>query len=143
MTREFDTPQARLRRARYSTAALQFVTEPGSRVATTRSGDRCGLVAHRGVLHPSEWIDRDAVLALVERHLGFTTAQVRSVYRQGRLSDEQHRLRHRIDARLLSLAEAGGNMALLASVLGFHGGTNRSSKVIANALHRARQRRDS
>jgi hypothetical protein len=139
VTTEFESPQSRLRRARSTPEAIQFVTDGGWSAVSPRSGDRGGLVAHRGVLHPSEWIDREAVLAVVERHLGFSKTQAHSVYRGGPMSDAQHRLRRRIDARLLAVAEAGGNMVLLASVLGFYVGTNRSCKVMATALKRARE----
>lgn len=71
------------------------------RVVSGRNGggiDRCGLTAHRSVLHPDEYADGTLVLGVVERELGFSTAELRSVYRQGRLSAAQAALRTRIDA---------------------------------------------
>jgi hypothetical protein len=77
-------------------------------------GGHGGLVAHRGILHPAEYVDRPALLAEVERRLGVTVAQMRSVYRQGRLSAGQRVLRARIDVALLAVE----NLTALAGVVG-------------------------
>jgi hypothetical protein len=102
-----------------------------------------GLTAHRGVLHPEEYVDQEALRAMVEDELGFTYEQVRSVYRQGPLSADQRELRGQIDARLLVLSRAGGEMTLLAGALGWEvdktardGGP--SCKRMRLALNRAR-----
>ena len=100
-----------------------------------------GMTAHRGVLHPHEYVDNDVLRAKVEEAFGFTVEEVRSVYRQGRLTPEQGELRSRIDARLLALSRAGANMLALARVFGLpikparHGG---NCRVLDNALTRAR-----
>jgi hypothetical protein len=95
-------------------------------------GDRCGLVAHRGVLHPDEYLDKARLVPAVERRLGFTLDELRLVYRQGRKSAAQRALRARVDSRLLRLRDAGGNMELLAQVIGVE------RKTIGRALTRAR-----
>ena len=88
--------------------------------------------AHRGVLHPDEYVDVPRLRAEVEHRLGFGFDELGAVYRQGRKSDTQLELRARIDARLLELREAGGNMELLAHVVGV------DRKVIGRAMARAR-----
>lgn len=90
--------------------------------------------AHRGVLHPDEYVDTARLLASVERELGFTRAELREVYVQGRKSAAQLELRARIDARLLNVARAGGNVSALARATGFDPG------VFQKALARADQR---
>jgi hypothetical protein len=125
------------RRARTSPAVLDFLQTGGWQLAD--GAGKGGLTTHRGVLHPDEWewLDWRRAAAMVEAELGFTITEVRSVYRQGRLSDEQRELRARVDARLLSISQAGGNMAMLGRVLGFSVPADRSCRVIGNALSRA------
>lgn len=96
-------------------------------------------IAHRGVLTTDErrFLDHATVLAAVERELGVTVEEVRSVYRQGRTSEAQRELRGRIDARLLAIAEDGGHMTELARVLGWKV-DNRGSYTMSRALARAR-----
>lgn len=106
---------------------------------------RDGVVAtHRGVLHPDEYVDANVLTSLVEDAFGFSLDQVSAVYRQGRKSPEQLALRDRIDARILAVREAGGNMVELAKALGLglrsHG---ESSRVVDGALARARAARGS
>ena len=94
---------------------------------------------HRGVLRPDEYVDEAALRGLVEQELGFTYEQVRSVYRQGRLSAEQRELRGQIDARVLALSCAGANIALLGRALGFHVNDAGACEALNNALARARK----
>lgn len=101
--------------------------EPGN---PERSG---GLVAHRGVLHPDEYVDVNVLRAAVEDALGYSYADVSAVYaRGGRLSPEQRQLRDRIDSRLLALSRSGGTMKVLADALDLN------EKTIDRALARAR-----
>jgi hypothetical protein len=104
----------------------------GWRVVSPDYGDRCGMVAHRGVLAPGEYVDRARLVAEVERRLGFTLAELCDVYRQGRKSRAQCELRARVDARLFELRRAGGNLSLLARVTGVH------EHTFSRALARAR-----
>lgn len=112
-------------------------TSRGSGGATAGARD-AGMTAHRGVLHPEEYVDPDTLRALVERELGFSYEQVRSVYRQGRLSADQRELRGQIDARLLALSRAGGNLALLGRALGFKVERDSHCEPMDNAVARAR-----
>jgi hypothetical protein len=96
-------------------------------------GDRCGLTTHRGAVHPHEYVNPAAVRSMVERRVGFTVEQVRSVYSTGgRIPAERRALRAAIDARLLALAQNGTNMDLLGHALGVNGST------LDRALARAR-----
>jgi len=120
--------------ARTAPEAREFMRSPdGWHVVTSKGGNReGGVVAHRGVLHPDEYVDMAQLVPAVERRLGFTLAELRAVYRQGRKSAAQRELRDRIDARLLEVGNAGGNLELLARVTGVDRDT------IGRALTRAR-----
>jgi len=120
--------------ARTAPEAREFMRSPdGWHVVTSKGGNReGGVVAHRGVLHPDEYVDMAQLVPAVERRLGFTLAELRAVYRQGRKSAAQRELRDRIDARLLDVGNAGGNLELLARVTGV------DRKTIGRALTRAR-----
>jgi hypothetical protein len=98
-----------------------------------------GTTSHRGVLHPDEFVDTEALRAVVEAELGFTYADVHAVYRRGRLSASTLELRARIDARLLEVANAGANVAQLGRVLGFSVNASGSCEALTNALARARK----
>ena len=91
-----------------------------------------GLVAHRGVLHPSEYVDFFALREQVEEELGFTYAAIAAVYKQGPKSAEQRQQREQIDARLLALSRAGGSLISLAEAIGLN------EKTIDRALVRAK-----
>lgn len=105
-----------------------------------------GMSAHRGVLHPDEFINADDLRELVEANLGFTYEQVRAVYRQGPKSTAQLELRSRIGARLLEISAAGGNLLELARSFGWAidessttGGAN--CRTMERAVERARKER--
>lgn len=99
-----------------------------------------GMVAHRGVVHPDEYVDAAALKAAVCERLGFTATEIRAVYRQGPLSPEARTLRDRIDLRLLELSESGGLMVELGRALGWAVKDNGSCRIMENALGRARMR---
>lgn len=105
---------------------------------SVRHVDDGGMTSHRGVLHPDEYVDPDTLQGLVERELGFTYEQVRSVYRQGPLTADQRELRGQIDARLLALSRTGGNLSLLGRLLGFKTTGDTLHRFLKNALARAR-----
>lgn len=116
----------------------------GSRGWTPGARD-AGMTSHRGVLHPGEHVDEEALRAALEAELGFTLDDVRAVFRQGRKSSAQLELRERIDARLLEVADAGGNLLELAKAFGWAieaadalGGER--SKTMERAIERARER---
>ena len=91
-----------------------------------------GMVAHRGTLHPDEYVDTAVLREAAEASLGFTYAEVTAAYKNGRPTAEERQLREKIDARLLALSRAGGAMTTLAGVLGL------SEKAVDRALSRAR-----
>jgi hypothetical protein len=137
MENETTSREDERRRARTSAEARDYMatTRGGWRVVSPRArtgNERCGMTAHRGVLHPHEYVNTAELVAAVEKRLGFTLDELRAVYRQGRKSAAQLELRARIDARLLELRERGGNMELLARVIGV------DRKVVGRAMTRAR-----
>jgi hypothetical protein len=101
--------------------AAEFLRDGGWSIAHTSSGDRGGMRAHRGAVHPDEWFDPDVFLDRVEAELGFTIAQLHSVYVRGGgpLRRDLRPLRAAIDARMLALLREGTNMKKLAEVCGF------------------------
>lgn len=105
----------------------------GSRFGVVTGKEEGGLVAHRGVLAPGEYVDPFVLRDAVEAELGYSYADVSAVYGNGRPSAEQRQLREKIDARLLALSRAGGNMEQLAKALAL------SEKTIDRALSRARE----
>lgn len=100
-----------------------------------------GMVAHRGVIHPSEYVDTDVLREAVCGRLGFTATEIASVYRQGPLGPASRDLRDSIDDRLLELSEAGGLMVELARALGWRTKPGGRCDTLDNALRRARDRR--
>jgi len=103
----------------------------GSGAAGTYGATDMGMTAHRGTLHPDEYIDEEALRSAAEEALGFSYAEVSAVYRQGPKSPEQRQLRARIDARLLALSVSGG-LPKLAEILGVN------EKTLDRALKRAK-----
>lgn len=115
--------------------AFGFRFDGGWHVADIRSNkdEAGGLVSHRGVLAPAEYVDPDVLRPMVEEALGFTVDDVTSVYTsRGRFRNDLRQLRARIDARLLALSRSGGNMAALARSLGIN------PRTMERALARAR-----
>jgi hypothetical protein len=98
-------------------------------------GGRGGIRAHRGILHPDEYVDAEALLVLAERALGFTADQVRSVYRRGPLGAAGRALRDRIDDRVAEIYETGGSMAALGRALGL-ATRNGNCDALENAIRR-------
>jgi hypothetical protein len=127
--------------------ALGFLVDGGWTAIDSTRGSKgwtpgardAGMTSHRGVLHPDEHVDPDALRAAVERELGFTIDDVQAVYRQGKKSATQVELRERIDARVLALANAGANLTLLGRALGFPVKDNGNVRALENALARARK----
>lgn len=121
-----------------------LVQEGGWTVLDPGKGRGHGTTSHRGVLHPDEYVDRDALSALMAERFGFSLDQVAAVYRQGPLSAADRELRDRIDARLLEVAEDGGRMLEIARVFGWsikEGGPKGgpSCDTLERALRRARE----
>ena len=116
-----------------------FLARGGWLAVHVKKPEAAGMTTHEGVLHPDEYVDASKLQALVEPLLGFTYDEVRSVLVQGRKSAEQLALRDRIDARLLEVYEAGGNMVELGRALGLKIQTDMHCDSIKGALRRARR----
>lgn len=105
-----------------------------------------GVTSHRGVLHPDEYVDEDLLQQMIEDELGFTYEQIRSAYPDtpGSVSLPLRELRSQIDARLLALLRAGGNMLAFARALGWSVSVNSRTRrpdcrKMDRALARARK----
>lgn len=108
-------------------------------VHIAQSPEDTGMTAHRGVVHPDEHIDWERVRALVEDNLGCPLAEIEEVYCAGKPTAIRARARAVIDARLLALSRAGGNMLALARILGWAIDEERSDcRMMRRALERAR-----
>jgi hypothetical protein len=105
----------------------------GSPFGVVTGKEEGGLVAHRGVLHPDEYVDFFALRAEVEAEFGFSYSEVAMAYRSGRPTVEQRQMREKIDARLLALSRARGNMTEFAKILDI------DEKTLDRALRRARE----
>ena len=89
-------------------------------------------------------VDEDVLRGVVEETLGFTVEEINAVYPKtaGGLTATQRALRANIDARLLAVSRSGGNMLLLARVLGWTINTvndKSTCSMMYRALRRARQ----
>jgi hypothetical protein len=107
-------------------------TTRGEGAGATYGATNAGMTAHRGDLDVDTYIDPAEIQAAVEESLGFTYEEVSSAYKQGPKSAAVRQLRERIDARLLALSRARGNMAVLATALGLN------EKTVDRALARGR-----
>lgn len=134
-----ETREGRRAQARTNPVARDYLRNNanGWRVVCPRhgnNGDRCGLVGHRGALHPDEYLDAATLRPMVERRLGFTYEQVHSVYSTGgRIPASRRGLRAAVDARLLALSLSGANMDLLGRAVGINPST--LDRAVARAKH--------
>jgi hypothetical protein len=97
-----------------------------------------GMVAHRGDVAKTDYLDPAKLKVLVEEGMGFTLDEIQLAYSgRGRPTPERLELRARIDARLLNLQRKGGNMLALARVLGWPV-NGRNCRAMEAALNRAR-----
>lgn len=101
---------------------------------TYGAGD-AGMSAHRGILHPDEYVDETELADLAASELGFTTLEVRKAYVRdgGRPANDTLALRARLDARLVEVQAAGGDMTALAHALGM------GERTMDRALARGRE----
>lgn len=121
-----------------------FMSAGGWSVVDIRWGDgeNGGLTSHRGVLHPDEYVDAELLAGMAADHMGFTVDEIRTVYRPGRPRADVLDLRSRIDARILEVSEAGGNLNELARALGWRVGDDHTCRNMERTLARARAARD-
>lgn len=100
-----------------------------------------GMVAHRGVLHPDEYVDIRLLWLLVEMHLGYTLDEVTDAYAPGRPDESRLKIRNELDSKFLQLQEAGGNMTMLSKCLGWPIQDRGECRRMSRALRRAREAR--
>src|SRR6185312_14820895 len=116
----------------------EALRNPFMHVVSAGGADGGGLTAHRGVLQDNEFVDATVLRKAVEEELGYTYEQIRSVYRQGRLTPEKRKLRGVIDARMLALRRSGANMTELGRAIGFPIKPSGNCAVLDNAIARAK-----
>jgi hypothetical protein len=111
---------------------IGYLREGGWHAVNVKHGRMIsGLTGHRGILHPDQYVDTEALRQEVERRLGATAAVVRDVYggrRGGPLPARLRHVRDAIDAALTTVE----SVAALADVLGL--------PELAPALRRGRER---
>jgi hypothetical protein len=127
-----DDDVSRTRSVDLDASKVDFVRTDGWSLAIAGAAHDGGLVAHRGPLQEGEYVDFFVLREQVEEALGFTYADVSAAYKNGRPSAAQLQLRVQLDARVLELSRAGGNMEQFAKAVGV------SPSVIDRALVRAR-----
>lgn len=103
----------------------------GTGLGTAYGTSDAGMVAHRGVLHPDDYVDTLALREAVLAELGVTYADLAEAYKMGRPTAEQRESRESIDAQFLALSRAGTNIPALAEALEL------SEKTIDRAIRRA------
>lgn len=100
-----------------------------------------GMVAHRGVLHPSEHVDLEALQFHTEQYLGFTMERIAFLYSKPNPSAKDKPDKEALEDIFLSLEDEGGNMGLLGWVVGFPVKGDGTCTTMSRALARARTRR--
>lgn len=137
-------PSVTRRSANMDPETADFMSAGGWSVVSIKDGGEAGggLTSHRGVLHPDEYVDEDALAVMVARRLGYGLSDILSVYRQGRKSVAQVELRAKIDARMLEVVEDGGSAHELGRALGWPVTPTENCQTVDRALARARAARD-
>ena len=97
-------------------------------------GERAGTRAHRGVLHEGEHVDHERLIEMLEDELGFSFDEARLAFDPLAYAEEVPNY-YLIRDKMVEIHEAGGNISLLADVLGIKRGT------LATAIWRQKQRR--
>lgn len=101
-----------------------------------------GMTAHRGVLHPDEYADYEALIFAIEMRLGFTVERIQFLYSKPNPSKADIPDKEKLEDIFLELSESGGNVVMLARILGFYVREDGYCKVMHRAIERARSRRD-
>ena len=96
--------------------------------------ERTGAHAHRGVLEEGEHVDHELLIDMLEQELGYSFDEARLAFDPLAFVDEVPNY-YAIRDRMVEIHEAGGNISLLADVLGIKRGT------LATAIWRQKQRR--
>lgn len=100
-----------------------------------------GMTAHRGVLHPDEYVDEFKLNTDIKEQLGFWPETIKWVFKAGRPGPGAAKVKAQIEDKFLQLSESGGNMTLLAAALEFPIREDGTCFTMSRALQRARERR--
>lgn len=120
---------------RDESGALAMLPEGGYHIQIADDGvDRTGMHAHRGVLEEGEYVDHEELIMKLEEELGFSFDEVRLAFDAHAYAEEVPNF-YAIRERMVEIHEDGGNISLLADVLGINRGT------LATAIWRQKQRR--
>lgn len=100
-----------------------------------------GMFAHRGVLDSDEFVAVGELGAQLEEHLGCSLERIDWLYGPGYPEPERRAAKEKMDEQFLQIQEGGGNMSLLASLLGWTVLPHGECRKMDKALKRARKRR--
>lgn len=100
-----------------------------------------GMTAHRGVLHPDEYVDLGSLTFALEMRLGFSVERVQFLYSKPNPSAKDIPDKMKLEDLFLELDEAGGNMKLLATLLGLPVRADGTCFPMSRGIARARERR--
>jgi len=114
---------------------LSYLPEGGYHIVREDHGNEIsGMRAHRGVIHSDEHVDHERLIEMLEDELGFSFDEARLAFDPLAYAEEVPNY-YLIRDRMVEIHEAGGNISLLADVLGIKRGT------LATAIWRQKQRR--
>ena len=100
-----------------------------------------GMRAHRGILQEDEFVDMEALWEMIEQELGVSLDEINELFRAGNPNPERLRKKSALEDRFLEISEAGGNMAVLASAIGWSVDVEGRCRTMKKALRRAKDRR--
>lgn len=116
--------------------ALSYLPEGGYHIVSPEASslERGGMSAHRGVLDDGEHVDHELLIDMLETELGYSFDEARLAFDPLAFAEEVPNY-YAIRDKMVEIHEAGGNISLLADVLGIKRGT------LATAIWRQKQRR--
>jgi hypothetical protein len=118
-----------------TSGGLSYLPEGGYHIVREdHSRDISGMHAHRGVLEEGAHVDHELLIEMVEQELGYSFDEARLAFDPLAYAEEVPNY-YAIRDRMVDIHEAGGNISLLADVLGIKRGT------LATAIWRQKQRR--
>lgn len=97
-----------------------------------------GMVAHRSILYPHEYVDVPLLMEKLQEILGESIEDVWDAYSSGVPGGVRRAIRNRLDAKFLEIHEAGGHMGLLGGALGFSVRGDGHCRVLERAIKRAK-----
>lgn len=111
-------------------SAHQYAASDGASIDYRHSGSARSGKSHRGVLHPSEYVDTEEMQRQLEAEFGYTLTEVREAFAPGPLPARLRERRDHLDQVMRQIKESGGNMTQLARYLGI------SPRTVARAAKR-------